>query len=827
MAERILHAVLRHLITKILYLHTRYDRFHASTVAVLCDIFVKYLQQIALLAQWHAHESGRTRVEFHDVLVTLESSGISLADVHRWCHTMRWNGTSSKYLTAMEEREQWEQRLAGQIPLGVPSPREGDEDVTLFSNVDLPEGVELPFSHPFDTSPSHSPPPILALNGGTQLESPTPLSTEPMEEDAYDNTFIHEEMGDGALYGEWDDSHVNSESKSQFLERFLGPTLSDARWNQIPLSNIPKHLPSPPHMAVKPTDTSEVLSPKEPTRMDTDFVDIEVDDRPTTVVSAEPPPSVMLSIEPPVSSPKPTTTVRDIAKLVLDSNPPLPQGPGEDNVFNRLGSFTTSKISTMIRDIQIPQGITATKGGEPNAPSHPTEDDHSPITNVVKVDEALVKLLSTSPSRALETNGLSMVGSLSHHTPDTESAVVPTAYPVISPMWAQSQPNASLFEFEETVAGPPMVADAPFFSLHGFVKSLTGHQHGMASVAVSRSASVHTHLPPTSAGGEGPTLPRSLPKLKIISSTPNSERGLSPAPPTSSTPRIATLNTASRHSISIPSYMLEPTVESAGAEARSLVPTPEPATHRSPAETQGAVHPSPHPRSSHPWSPTVPTETMGRVTTPSIRLVSHSPLVPSSSPVHPTEDLAFSPPASTPDTTTGSTGLGVPKIKIKFSTGSKPSTPSAQSPQNPGTPFRLSSPPPADLLVEHTEPKQSPQRQRSRPRAGSKKRRKSSTLSSSAAFIQVSIPPPPPLPLQPSSLPVGAPTLPLPVVNKPPADITAEDITHCVCSTPFLDDSSFMISCDRCRQWFHGRCVQMPPGSDPESWYCPRCRAPG
>ncbi|KAJ1956453.1 hypothetical protein IWQ62_005296 [Dispira parvispora] len=818
MAERILHAVLRQLITRILYLHTRYDRFHASTVAVLCDIFVKYLEQIARLAQWHAQESGRTRVEFHDVLVTLESSGISLADVHRWCHTMKWNGTSPKYLAAMEEREQWEQKLAGRIPRNVCSPEEGTEGTTLFSYVDLP------LSHSFDASPSPSPPPTLSLNGGLQLESPADLSPELMDGDAFDNTFIHEEMGDSPLHDEWEDSHVHNESESRFLERFLGPTLSDVCWSETSLAGIPKHLPRPPRISVKPPDASEELSTKEPTPMDMDFVDIEVDDRPARAASAEPPPSATLSVEPPVSSPKPSTTTHDIENLMLDSSRSLPQGPGEDNVFNRTASFTTSKLSAMIRDIQIPQGITVTIGEESAVPSHPTGGDQSPITNVAKADEALVKLLGTSPSGALETNGLAVTGSLSHPTLDTESSVVPTAHAVLSPVGAQSQLDASLFEFEETVTGSPMVAEAPCFSLHGFVKSLTGHQHGMASVAVSRSASVHAHLPLTSANGEGPTLPRSLPKLKIISSTPNSERGLSPAPPTSSTPRIATLNTASRHSISIPSYMLESTTENAGSEARSQVPTPEPVIHRSPAEPQGAAHPSPHPRSSHAWSPTVPTETVGRVTTPSIRLVSRSPLVLSSSPAYPTEDLAFSPPASTPDTTTGSTGLGVPKIKIKLSTGSKPSTPSVQSPQPPDTPVRLSSPPQVDLPVEHIGPKQSPHRQRSRPRAGSKKRRKSSTSSSSAALTQVPIPPPPP-PSQPPSLPIGEPTLPLPVVNQPPADITAEDIIHCVCSTPFLDDSSFMISCDRCQQWFHGRCVQMPPGSNPESWYCPRCQS--
>ena len=44
---------------------------------------------------------------------------------------------------------------------------------------------------------------------------------------------------------------------------------------------------------------------------------------------------------------------------------------------------------------------------------------------------------------------------------------------------------------------------------------------------------------------------------------------------------------------------------------------------------------------------------------------------------------------------------------------------------------------------------------------------------------------------------------------------------YCICGLPESYDSD-MISCDRCGQWFHFRCmhIQTPP---PETWFCSDC----
>ncbi|KAJ3041047.1 CXXC-type zinc finger protein 1 [Rhizophlyctis rosea] len=53
-----------------------------------------------------------------------------------------------------------------------------------------------------------------------------------------------------------------------------------------------------------------------------------------------------------------------------------------------------------------------------------------------------------------------------------------------------------------------------------------------------------------------------------------------------------------------------------------------------------------------------------------------------------------------------------------------------------------------------------------------------------------------------------------------------ESVTNCICDNPTQEvDAGFMIACDGCDIWFHGRCVGIPnEESHPAgSWYCPRC----
>ncbi|KAF9181108.1 hypothetical protein BGZ51_005661 [Haplosporangium sp. Z 767] len=53
------------------------------------------------------------------------------------------------------------------------------------------------------------------------------------------------------------------------------------------------------------------------------------------------------------------------------------------------------------------------------------------------------------------------------------------------------------------------------------------------------------------------------------------------------------------------------------------------------------------------------------------------------------------------------------------------------------------------------------------------------------------------------------------------------EIIECICSNPTLDDGLFMIACDKCEVWFHGRCVGVREGDAVKTWYCQRCTAAG
>jgi len=46
----------------------------------------------------------------------------------------------------------------------------------------------------------------------------------------------------------------------------------------------------------------------------------------------------------------------------------------------------------------------------------------------------------------------------------------------------------------------------------------------------------------------------------------------------------------------------------------------------------------------------------------------------------------------------------------------------------------------------------------------------------------------------------------------------------CFCRTEY-DESQFYIGCDKCEDWFHGRCVGLLPseGDDIDDYVCPRC----
>ncbi|KAL7747244.1 hypothetical protein RI367_007455 [Sorochytrium milnesiophthora] len=56
-----------------------------------------------------------------------------------------------------------------------------------------------------------------------------------------------------------------------------------------------------------------------------------------------------------------------------------------------------------------------------------------------------------------------------------------------------------------------------------------------------------------------------------------------------------------------------------------------------------------------------------------------------------------------------------------------------------------------------------------------------------------------------------------------------KDQTYCICENPTVDFGQFMLSCDTCKVWYHGSCVEVYEGMVKENdrWYCPRCRQKG
>ncbi|KAG0347700.1 hypothetical protein BG004_007183 [Podila humilis] len=60
-------------------------------------------------------------------------------------------------------------------------------------------------------------------------------------------------------------------------------------------------------------------------------------------------------------------------------------------------------------------------------------------------------------------------------------------------------------------------------------------------------------------------------------------------------------------------------------------------------------------------------------------------------------------------------------------------------------------------------------------------------------------------------------------VGRPPKSVSKE--VYCICRGPY-DGVEFMIACDRCEEWFHGRCIGMKPQDAKKSnhYYCETCQ---
>ncbi|KAJ3361734.1 hypothetical protein GGF32_007058 [Allomyces javanicus] len=57
----------------------------------------------------------------------------------------------------------------------------------------------------------------------------------------------------------------------------------------------------------------------------------------------------------------------------------------------------------------------------------------------------------------------------------------------------------------------------------------------------------------------------------------------------------------------------------------------------------------------------------------------------------------------------------------------------------------------------------------------------------------------------------------------------AADEIRCMCDHARNDDGGFMVACDACHVWFHGKCVGVALGvlQDGDQWVCPRCTRAG
>ncbi|XP_071503138.1 uncharacterized protein [Diadema antillarum] len=52
-----------------------------------------------------------------------------------------------------------------------------------------------------------------------------------------------------------------------------------------------------------------------------------------------------------------------------------------------------------------------------------------------------------------------------------------------------------------------------------------------------------------------------------------------------------------------------------------------------------------------------------------------------------------------------------------------------------------------------------------------------------------------------------------------------KDAVFCFCRRPYT--GAFMVMCDGCQEWYHGRCVNVSPeeGTHIDKYFCPVCRA--
>ncbi|KAJ1976422.1 hypothetical protein H4R35_002708 [Dimargaris xerosporica] len=800
MSDPLIEAVVRQVVAKILYVHSRYDRFRQSPLLVLCDLLVRFLQQLAIEAKHNAQAAGRTVVTFFDVLDVMEHADSSLTTLQQWCTMANWGHQSKRYNDAMRDKQAWQTCLEKYLPASDQQRSQTDADdwLTLKYRECLPDAIVDDWAV---ADSVRSPSFLNNTKGFSALPSSSP-PLSPLSEPGPDDA--HQEP---ALL---DDTHrlfttMARDFRAIYLDH-IAAHVHDAELNrQQP--NIPTHLPRlplPAHSAERPTLPT---SPQQPVLLvDEDFVDIESAGSALSPIAAlEPLASSNAVPPPPVALPPPA----------LDGNS-----------YHSIKPFSDSAVATMIRDIQIPLGITVSAAVSlvpPRIP--PNNTTHDPM----KSFKVVLNHLPSTP-----------VTPFSDSQSQDEAPTTDERTDVAS--WSSILvPAATLFGSPETDPGPLVTLDHTAYPIYALVKTIaTRHRH-KPSISLSRKPSLHQSIPISEVSVNGApfnssTLSGIPPAGPLTPGQTRSHKLKIVGHPNATTPVFSTVglppSLANRlstpRSIAIPSSLLQgstPLASSttAGATATSR-PPPGPSS-RTPSLSTPSDHRATAYRDTSPHH------------TPTLK-ISHRPSRIQSPLAHTIDDARSPSPSSTASAT---------KIKIKLSGLPKPlavtSKPAAplSFPYDPLQPS-LTADGSDDLSTYAT----------SQP----KKRRKSSlsTLAppTSAARLSpgptdpkaaLATTPPPPstqadrilssATLVPSSLPLLHPpataplknaAVPPPGANIPPADPHAPDIIHCVCSTPFWDDSSFMISCDNCQQWFHGRCVGVVPGQDPETWLCPRCQ---
>ncbi|KAJ1910226.1 hypothetical protein IWQ60_010767, partial [Tieghemiomyces parasiticus] len=822
--------VLRQAITRILHVHTRYDRFQGSSLDTLCDLFVRCLQRLAVAAQYRANFAGHTHVDFFDILDALEQGDTTVGDLETWCHAMNYNPQSRRYAEAVAAKNIYDQHLKDTVPLVKDCDQAADELVLEYRDL-IPDELKALAAQE-----------VLRANGYLDRNS-TGLDDDLMMPLGSDGEF---ELSDAEEASDTDSLASRTTLSSKVHAPLYDLFQSGADVVAHGPSLIPAHLPAFP-VAALPNQPGLDPAPESPS--DDTSLPLETMNE--------------VTIQPDVPA---------LARLRL--------APGEDNVFNcPVGATDDPSRETVV------EAVGAVPTGTPHHPmtrtsTAPSLAAHHNLLEASRLEDMFGQILGLTGSEA--------AGSVREiHVPAVdEGALNPPASlftdaagdtPLARPVSVGATPCTihtflrSLNTRQRTLSSVGLSrkpsAHLPFPSLASPLDTSGAAPSGYGTPTLNTTGYFQQARSPPLSG----TVPRRS-TLKVVGRTEGSASGAGMATPS--------------RAISIPSSVFKAPRTGSSSLAHSSPPGPTPSTgstalppsssplHGSlpplppslPRATAAAVAPPVKPPIPFP-SPAPPASTSNGRRAPSPIPPHVSPPLPSTSaaPAPRPSSGALSPALPSPATagpaspSTVAAAGGVPKIKIRFSL--KPKTPSAASspkvPQStPGGPVDTRPPPHRLDSPDYTAARAAKKRRKSSITAAPVDSHQSDVIgtvtsgrttkrddvtrmsvdaisSPPASFAAPIVPSTKSMSATATAPPPGVVGVPLYQPPPPPAfayaipapaDPHAEDIINCICDTPYYDDTLFMISCDRCKQWFHGRCVNIAPGSDPESWFCPRCR---